>query len=224
MATLTLTDGQAVEFDCVLFDNDGTLVDTRELLLLSFRHAMREIMGTTLPDEEFLAGVGTPLADQMRHMAPDEATAQRLLESYRTFNHRVHDEMISLFPGTRELLDTLRAHGVVLGVVTSKMHALCAHGLDILGVGDYFDVLVGPDDWPEHKPHPGPILYACKTLRVDPKRCVYVGDSPFDIQSGNGAGAYTVAALWGMFSREALEECAPTILCESPTSLARFIS
>ncbi len=224
MVTIAQSDGRAYELDGVLFDNDGTLVDTRELLLLSFRHATREVLGTQLADDEYLASVGTPLADQMLGLAEgDQAVADQLIEVYRTFNHRVHDEMVGLFPGIKELLELLAQHDVKMGVVTSKKHALCEHGLSILGVNSYFDVLIGADDWPEHKPQPGPVSRGCELLGVEPVRCAYVGDSPFDLQAGNGAGTVTVAALWGMFSPDALAPFSPTFTCAAPTDLIELV-
>ena len=213
MIDLTLDNGTVVPIDCVLFDNDGTLVDTREILLRSFRHAADEVLHTQLPDEVFLANVGIPLIDQMRLFSDDPETVQRLFDSYHAFNVKIHDEMVRLFPGIADALELLHRHDVKLGVVTSKRHALAVHGLEILGVGDYFDVLVGADDWPEHKPAPGPVAHACELLEVDPARCAYVGDSPFDMKAGNGAGCVAVAAEWGMFEHKVLAPENPAVVC-----------
>ena len=118
------------------------------------------------------------------------------------------------------LLERFQAAGIPMGVVTSKRHAMAQRGLEMSGIAGYFQFLIGHDDWPEHKPAPGPILRGCELLGTAPERSLYVGDSPFDIQAGNAAGCATVAALWGMFPREALAAERPTFMCDSLTELA----
>ncbi len=107
-----------------------------------------------------------------------------------------------------------------MGVVTSKRHAMVARGLEMSGIADYFEFLIGHDDWPEHKPALGPVLHGCDLLGLAPGQCMYIGDSPYDIQAGSAAGCTTVAALWGMFSREELEAQDPDIECETLSDLA----
>ncbi len=212
---LSMTDIQGI-----LFDEDGTLIDTYDIILASMRYTINDDLGRSLPDDVLMAGVGTPLADQMLHFAEgDEALADQLLRTYREHNVAVHDANVRAFPGTREALERLRAAGIPMGVVTSKRHALAQRGLDMSGIAAFFDLLIAPDDWPEHKPAPGPILRACELMGLDPARCLYVGDSPFDIQAGNAAGCPTVAALWGMFPSEALAAERPAMACPSLTEL-----
>ena len=182
--------------------------------------AINDVLGRDLSDDALMAGVGTPLRDQMVGFAEgDEALADQLLRTYREHNVAVHDANVRAFPGTREALERLRAAGIPMGVVTSKRHALAQRGLDMSGIAAFFDLLIAPDDWPEHKPAPGPILRACELMGLDPARCLYVGDSPFDIQAGNAAGCPTVAALWGMFPSEALAAERPAMACPSLTEL-----
>lgn len=207
-------------FDAVLFDNDGTLVDTRDILLESFRHATRAVLGRTIADERLMAKVGQPLAVQMWDFTDDAAVHDELLRTYRAFNERIHDERIALFPGAHEALVRLRDAGFALGVVTSKMHRLAAHGLDVLGAADCFSCLVGADDCPRHKPDPDPVALGARLLGADPARCVYVGDSPFDIRAGNAAGMTTVAVLWGMFDEAVLRAESPDLVCASFDELA----
>lgn len=205
----------------VLFDADGTLIDTYEIILTSMRYAINDVLGRSLSDAELMAGVGTPLYDQMLHFADgDKARSEEIVQIYRDHNGIVHDERIRSFPDTKAALDRLRAAGLPLGVVTSKRHAMAQRGLEMSGIADPFQFLIGHDDWPEHKPAPGPILRGCELLGVAPEHCLYVGDSPFDIQAGNAAGCVTAAALWGMFPRETLAAEHPTILCDSLTEVA----
>lgn len=203
----------------ILFDLDGTLLDTHDLLLDSFRHTVREVLGCAIPDERLMAKVGQPLNTQMWDFTDDEAVHDELCRVYREYNASVHDKLIRIFPGTQEVLDELRKRGYRMGVVTSKRHEPALHGLSTFGLGDAFDFVVGSDDWPTHKPDPGPVRHGCELLGLDPSECVYVGDSPFDMQAGNGAGCITIAALWGMFPAEVLRAEHPTHECKTISEL-----
>lgn len=210
------------DFQAILFDGDGTLIDTEDIILASMRHTINGLHGLDASDEELMAGVGTPLPAQMMGFAQgDEALADRLVREYRSHNDAIHDAAIHAFPDTREALELLRDAGYRMGVVTSKRHEMAARGLELSGIGDFFEVLVAPDDHPEHKPAPGPILYACRLMDVDPTACMYVGDSPFDIQAGNAAGCTTVAAQWGMFPPDVLAAEHPHLECASLLEFAR---
>ncbi len=201
------------ELKAILFDNDGTIVDTHDLLLATFQHTVRTVLGREIPEEVLMAKVGLPLEVQMWDYTDDPAVHEELLAEFRRHNAILHDDMVSLFDGVAETLAALDAAGFKLGVVTSKRHAAAQHGLEILGVMDRFSCLVGADDFPEHKPQPGPVAHGAELLGVSPDECIYVGDSPFDMQAGSGAGCATVAALWGMFSEEVLREQNPTYVC-----------
>ena len=205
----------------ILFDADGTLIDTYDIILTSMRYAVNDGLGCSLSDRELMAGVGTPLYDQMLHFTEgDEARAAEIMQMYRDHNDGVHDAHISAFDDTKAALERLRAAGLPMGVVTSKRHAMAQRGLEMSGIAEYFSFLIGHDDWPEHKPAPGPILHGCERLGVAPARCLYVGDSPYDIQAGNAAGCPTVAALWGMFPADELAAQHPSIECASLAGLA----
>ena len=194
----------------ILFDNDGTLVDTHNLLLESFQYATRTVLGVALPDDVLMSGVGTPLAKQMEGFTDDPALQQELLDVYRTYNHKRHDEVVHPFPDVKDGLETLRAQGMRMGVVTAKLHELAWRGLELTGLDGYMDCLVGPDDCPKAKPDPAPVLMGCELLGLSPSECLYVGDSPYDMQAGREAGCTTVAALWGMFTREVLAAQQPS--------------
>ncbi len=119
------------------------------------------------------------------------------------------------------MLERLKEAGYPLAVVTSKRHEVAMRGIDRFDLDQYFDFLVGSDDWPEHKPHPGPVAHGCERLGFDARTCLYVGDSPFDMQAGNGAGCATAAALWGMFPQAVLEAEHPTFVCADGTEIPR---
>lgn len=213
------------DLQAILFDGDGTLIDTEDIILASMRHTVNELHGLEATDEELMAGVGTPLPAQMRHFARgDEELADALVREYRAHNDAIHDAAIHAFPDTRQALELLRDAGFRMGVVTSKRHEMAARGLELSGIGEFFEVLVAPDDFPEHKPAPGPILHACELMGIDPAASMYVGDSPFDIQAGNAAGCTTVAALWGMFPAAVLAAEHPDRECASLSDLVRELA
>ena len=193
----------------ILFDNDGTLVDTYDIILASMRHSTREVLGRIIPDEELLRKVGQPLAVQMCDFTDDPALQQEILRVYREHNHAIHDQAVKAFPGVREGLAQLAECGLALGVVTSKMHALAWRGLQITDLAPYLSCCIGADDCAHFKPEAEPVLRGAQALGFSPDECLYVGDAPFDIQAGKAAGALTGAALWGMFSARQLRAESP---------------
>lgn len=205
----------------MLFDLDGTLVDTRELILSSFRYATREVLGKQLPDEDILPYIGIPLIYQMQTIALDHA--DELMKVYRAHNAQVHDELIRYFEGTQEALEALREEGRRLAVVTSKRNGPALRGLERFGLEGYFEFIIGSDDTARHKPDPEPLLLAAQRLGVPAERCCYVGDSPYDMQAARAAGTFAVGALWGMFSREQLLEagaqCGASTISDLPNLL-----
>ena len=209
----------AQEFLGVLFDLDGTLIDTYDIILASFRHTTRTVLGREIPDEVLMQKVGQPLVTQMWDFTDDQEVHDRLVDEYRAHNDVIHDERVALFPGVADALADLAAMGCPMGVVTSKRSGLARRALELTGVAGRFAFVLGPDECPAHKPDPAPVAQGCAELGLTPARCLYVGDSPFDIQAGNGAGCATAAALWGMFPPEVLAAEGPTFTLESMAEL-----
>ncbi|MCL2883807.1 MAG: HAD-IA family hydrolase [Coriobacteriia bacterium] len=186
----------------VVFDLDGTLLDSRELILDSYHYACDVVLGHRLADADLLDMVGVPLQLQMQKLVPEASEA--MVKAYRENNHRRNDELIGYFAGTREALAKLRERGYPLAIVTSKLRAFALAGLKRYALEDNFEFLIGADDCPTYKPDPGPLLLAAERLAQDPQDCVYIGDSPYDMQAATAAGMYAVGAEWGLFDRERL--------------------
>lgn len=201
----------------ILFDNDGTLVDTHDIILASMRHSTRTVLGRVIPDDVLMRKVGQPLVVQMRDFTPDEDAQAEILRVYRAHNEATHDEKIRMFPGIDVALAELDRQGFALGVVTSKRRALAWRGLEVVGLSSYFSCCIGADDCTRFKPEPEPIERGAAALGLDPAECLYVGDAPFDLQAGKAAGTLTAAALWGMFPREVLA-------CENPDAECAAVS
>lgn len=207
----------------VLFDLDGTLIDSIELILNSARHAFRDRNGHVPSDAEWLTGVGIPLAAMFRRYAADDADVAALIAKYREYQLANHDRLVRCYDAVVETVDGLRAAGHPLGIVTSKTGWLAQRGLDNVGLGSHFDIIVGCDTCDRHKPDPGPVHFALDRLRYSASEAVFVGDSIYDVQAGNAAGVTTVAALWGPFTREDLAPSNPDHFLTRISDLPRLI-
>lgn len=212
-------------FEPVIFDLDGTVVDTVQLIRDSFRFATRTVLGAELPDGQIMAGVGRPLMAQMIALSP--AYAQELYDAYREYNHRLHDELIRPYAGMRPALEQLRASGRHLGIVTSKSADTTEMAFNAVGIGDLFDVVVTASDSSEHKPSPVPVRlclerFADAGLPADPAAAIYIGDSPFDIAAGAAAGTVTAAVTWGVFSLPELLAAHPDFVVDRPHDLVEL--
>ncbi len=206
--------------DVVLFDLDGTVLDTHDAILESLRYATRVVLGAPLPDEVLVAKVGQPLATQMRTFAPDPEVAEELLRVYRANNEQDLNVHIEPFPGIEQVFSALRAEGFTVGVVTSKRHALAESSLIHFGLRDYLACVNGMEDSAGHKPDPDPLIQVAQDLEVPLDRCLYIGDSPYDLQAARAAGIPSIGVTWGkFFSRAVLEPERPQRLIDSMDEL-----
>jgi len=203
-----------------LFDLDGTLIDSIELILRSYRHTMRAHRGLEPPDEVWMQGLGTPLRVQFRHWTEDPAEIEAMVATYRAYNLEHHDELVRPYEGVVAAVRDLRRKGRTLGLVTSKIREGALRGLELAGFEDHFEVIVGADDVTHPKPHPEPVLKALEQLSAPAADTVFIGDSRHDIECGRAAGVKTAAVLWGPFDRTHLEDLAPDYWLERPEDLA----
>lgn len=202
----------------VLFDLDGTLIDSGPLILASFQHATSVVLGRTIPDEELMAGVGGHGLDaQMRAIDADKA--DELTRVYREHNLKQY-EKVRLFADIGDVLATLRSQGRALGVVTVKGRAAVDLTFSLLGLAEVFEVVITADDTPRQKPAPDPILAALARLEVEASRAAYVGDAPFDIQAARGAGVKAIGVAWGgIHPRERLKRERPDVILQHPSEV-----
>jgi len=207
-----------MRFETVLFDLDGTVVDSGAIILASMRHATREVLGRDYSDEELLQTVGGPgLEAQMRAFAPDQV--DRLVDVYRAHNEPLHDELEPC-AGMEEVLVRLAEQGRRLGVVTAKRRATVELAFARVPLGHHFDTIVGGDETERHKPDPEPLLLAAERLGAEPKATAYVGDSPFDVRAAKAAGMFAVAVTWGrIHDRSRLEAEQPDAIVDSAEEL-----
>src|SRR5688500_9894110 len=208
----------------VLFDLDGTLIDSIELLLSSAKHAFRGRDGHIPSGAEWLTGVGIPLATMFRRYARNDAEVDALIAKYREYQLAHHDRLVKIYDQVLETVDFIRAAEHPVAIVTSKTGWLAKRGLDHVGLGPHFDVIIGCDACERHKPDPQPVQIALERLGYQPFEAVFVGDSVHDIEAGNAAGVATVAALWGPFSREDLAASRPAHYLQRMADLPRLLS
>jgi pyrophosphatase PpaX len=212
-----------VRFRVVLFDLDGTLIDSGPIILASMQHAVRTVLGREIPPDELGVTVGGQgIVAQMR--AIDEQHADELLDVYKKHNDGLH-ETLEAFDELVAVLPALKAEGRKLGIVTAKRRMTVALALDRFpALASEFDVVVAHEDTERHKPDPDPVLLAVEKLGGTPSEAVYVGDSPFDIGAAKAAGVYAVAVGWGgIHPDERLLAEEPDAFVHSPEELLRVI-
>jgi pyrophosphatase PpaX len=208
-----------VRYDPVLFDLDGTVVDSGAIILASLRHATQTVLGEAIPDERLLATVGgSGLASQMHDFDPDRV--DELVRVYTEHNLPLHSELVAC-DGMLELLEELHAEGRRIGIVTAKRRATAERAFEVVPIAHLFDVVVAGDETERHKPHPEPLLKALADLGgADPAGAAYVGDSPFDVQAAKAGGLAAIAATWGRIHEcERLERERPDHIVDTPEEL-----
>lgn len=206
----------------VLFDLDGTLIDSIALLLASMRHTFHG-RSRQPSDEEWIDGLGTPLPKQLTPYVESDEDRERLVNRYRTFQNENHDHLMARYEGVIDTLALLFQRGHPMGVVTSKGNAMMDRGLKFIGADEYIEVAIGYDSVHIHKPDPYPVRAALDKLGYQPGEAVFVGDSPHDIKSGNEAGVITIAALWGPFRRDQLEGYSPSYFLDDIKALPALL-
>lgn len=179
----------------ILFDLDGTVLDTSGLIVESFQHALETCCGRSVAAEETYPFFGRPLPEAMRHLAPEVET-QALVDAYRDYHMRYHDARMATFPGVADALRELDALGVRMGIVTSRRRETGRRGLAIVGLEAYFPVVVGVYQTERHKPDPQPVRLALEALHLQPDETLMVGDSPADLAAGHRAGLAAAAVRW----------------------------
>ena len=186
----------------VLFDLDGTLIDTSDLIFRSFEYALDTVLHTQIPREELLWTFGRPLEQIMKNLGGERA--DELLKAFRAYSIS-HETDINLFPQVHETLAHLRAKGIKTAIVTSRIRPSTMRDLEILQLNPaLFDAIITPESTIEHKPNPAPALKAMELLGVSPEETIMIGDSMHDLQCGRQAGCRTAFVQYSMVPQEEL--------------------
>jgi pyrophosphatase PpaX len=205
----------------LLFDLDGTLIDSLPVIRQTFEHVYKE-MGLPWEAEQIMETVGLPLIEVCRRFGGERQ--QEMFDRYLHYQEAIHDQQIRGFPGAAECLAELKRKNYSLGVVTAKRRRLALRGLRLSGMADFFSVVVAMEDTTRHKPDPEPVLKAMAELNADPLFTVFIGDSPFDIAAGKNAGVKTIGVTWGMAKEERLLAHQPEFLATNWEQLLQYLS
>ena len=210
----------------ILFDFDGTLANTIDLIVATFEHTCVSALGFKPPRQQIIDTIGLPLGDALELLSGihEEQRILELRQIYGEFNAANHDTMIKPICGVAELLPKLKERGLKLAVVTSKKAYMLERGMNCLGMTPYIDATVSVLDTERGKPAPDPMLLACERLGLAPEECLCVGDSPYDIQSGNAAGCHTVAVEYTQLDwQNLLEQGKPDYTIAQPLDLLKLL-
>jgi len=208
----------------IIFDLDGTLVDTFEMIVGAFNAAISPITGKTYSDAEVISRFGIPDSQMLRRELssyPNDV-ADRAVEVYHAYYAQNH-AAVSLFPGIGELLSELKRRGVPMGVMTGKGIRSARITLAALGLADTFGAVVTGEDVSKQKPEPDGPLEAARQLGIAPRECAFVGDSPADVGAGKAAGMLTVVAGWHPVYLEEVRKLGPDVWARQPRDVLRLI-
>lgn len=203
----------------LLFDLDGTLIDSIELIMRSMRHAFDGYGAAAPTDGEWRALIGRPLVDAFREFVPAEPDVERLIGRYREYQLEHHDRLVRPYDGIVAAIQGFAAAGYPMALVTSKADWLAARALVHVGLDAAIPVVVGCDSCTRHKPHPEPVERALALLRSAPGDAIFVGDSPHDVESGRAAGVRTIGVTWGAASREELARAGADLVIDDVEQL-----
>ncbi len=203
------------KIDTVLFDLDGTLIDTNELIISSFLHTLEHFYPGSYLRDDVLPFIGPSLQETFESLNPEGF--EDMIKMYRDYNKAHHDLLVKEFEGVNETVETLQRKGYKLGIVTTKRADVVEMGLKLTGLDRYFKVVVTVDDVTRPKPDPEPINLALRLLESAPERAIMVGDNHHDILAGKNAGTATAAVEWSLKGRDYLASYKPDyILSKMP--------
>ena len=211
----------APRLTALLFDLDGTLLDSFDLISESFKQACRQVLNRDLSHDEVMARWGWPL--RFRFEAVDPARVDALVDAYQAYYHANHDRMIALFPGIREMLEALKTHRIRMGIVTSKRRPTTRLAIERLHLTPYFGAVVTEQDVPAPKPAPDAVFAALRELDAAAEEALMVGDAVFDMQAAQAAGVRGAAALWGTREQDALLATGPDFRLRAPADLVALV-
>jgi pyrophosphatase PpaX len=205
------------KIDTVLFDLDGTLIDTNELIISSFLHTLEQYYPGRYQRNDVLPFLGPTLQETFEAINP--GGFREMMTTYRTFNKANHDLLVTEFEGVTETVAALKEEGFKLGIVTTKLSDVVAMGLNLTGLNRYFEVIVALDHVEKAKPDPEPVFKALEALSSRPENAIMVGDNHHDILAGRNAGTLTAGVAWSIKGREHLAAYKPDYILEKMPDL-----
>ncbi|WP_026672316.1 pyrophosphatase PpaX [Alkalihalobacterium bogoriense] len=210
-----------MKIDTVLFDLDGTLINTNELIIASFLHTLEHYRPGEYTREAILEFIGPPLVDSFKTVDPD--LVDEMIERYRTFNHEKHDELVEEYEGVKETVQQLHQAGIKLAIVTTKIRKTAMMGLQLTGLDQYFDVIISLDEVDRVKPDPQPLQLAMDALGSKPDTTIMVGDNHHDINGGKNAGTKTAGVAWAIKGEEFIRSYEPDYVLQKMNELLEIV-
>lgn len=201
----------------ILFDLDGTLVNTIPLIEECYRYTFIEKLGVAVSIPEIMTELGRPLKDICQKLVPDQV--DEACQIYYDIYNRLHNKLIKEYPGVKDVLFQLKNLGYRLAIVTSKNKVNTVKALNYFGLEGLWNTIVSSDDCQHHKPHPEPVLKALQLMEIKPIEALFIGDSPYDILAGKAAGVKTAGITWGTTSKEDLLAMQPDFMLENLNDL-----
>ncbi len=206
----------------VLFDLDGTLINTNPLIIKSFEETLKVF----LPNESFskqriMDFIGPTLKETFDGLL--KVRTDEMIKYYRMINHKLHDEMVEIYPTVKSGLALLKKHNFKLGIVSSKKSDMVLHGLKHFSIDHYFELVIGENNVTKHKPDPEPILKAMSLLKSNPNEVIFVGDNSHDIEGGKNAGVITCGVAWALRGAEYLKQFSPDYILKDMRNLLTII-
>ncbi|WP_100405421.1 pyrophosphatase PpaX [Bacillus solitudinis] len=210
-----------MSIDTILFDLDGTLINTNDLIIASFLHTLEEYYPGKYTRERVIDFIGPPLTTTFESM--DKSRAEEMIQTYRTHNHLNHDLLVKEYEGVYETIEELHKQGFKLGIVTTKIRKTAKMGLELTNLAQFFDVIVGFDDVEKVKPDPEPLEKALKALGSTKETAMMVGDTPHDILAGKNTGVPTAVVGWSIKGREVVKLYEPDFILDSMKDLLTIV-
>ena len=205
----------------ILFDLDGTLLNTNQLIYNSFNYILNEVLKVNASSEEINKTFGKPLTSTFAEYSNVDYSVEELIGLYRKYNLEHHDSMCRAFDGVEDMLIELKKRNIKTAIVTSKLRPTAERGLRINNLLEYFDVIISPEDTKKHKPDAEPALKACELLQVEPSDTIMIGDSSYDLLCGKAAGCYTCGVYYTAI--DTLLDVKPTYMIHSPIDVLDII-
>lgn len=204
----------------VLFDLDGTILDSNELIYASFDYTFKAY-NYSFTMEELMEFNGPPLIESFSKINPDQA--ELMVQTYLKHNHDIHNDHVKLFPDVIETLEVLKNNHIQIGIVTAKIRNSVDLGLTLTGLDQYFETIITVDDVSHPKPHPESVIKAMKELGGESSSTLMVGDNYHDILAGQNAGVRTAGVAWSSKGKDFLASYEPTYMLEDMKDLLEIV-
>lgn len=205
----------------LLFDFDGTLLDTNDLIIKTFMHVLEERFPGQYSPKDCMEFIGPSLYETFEQLTPDEV--EEMVEKYRLWNQTHHDELVTEFDGVVPTLELLKQQGIRMAIVSTKRRDTIEKGLDLMGAKHLFEFWIGLDDVKHVKPHPEPVLLAIDKLGVEKEDVMMIGDNYHDIEAGKNAGVKSAGVAWSLKGEEFLKQFNPDYMLQHISDLLTIV-